>query len=168
MLRSRDSTEKVSVRFVNLTDKTVQIIWVNYVGAYVKYHNMPPHTSMDVTTYKTHPWLALDMENFDHLLMNNSFVYNPVPWREHHAHHFLTRRGITHEIPDGYEPRIMICIKLPLHSLRLIALRKVRDLLRDEEDINALGLPGKLAEDLKKAIRVKQVQKSIAMIAHGN
>ena len=49
---SLTSTERFTVRFVNTTDKTIDVIWLDFAGQQVKYHTLTPHTAWSVFTYK--------------------------------------------------------------------------------------------------------------------
>ena len=46
------STEGHSVRFVNTTDKTIDVIWLDFTGQKVTYQTLSPQTAWSVYTYK--------------------------------------------------------------------------------------------------------------------
>ena len=52
------STERFIVRFVNTTDKTIDVVWLNFTGQQVRYQTLAPHTAWSVNTYKVclHPF----------------------------------------------------------------------------------------------------------------
>ena len=44
------STERYSVRFVNTTDKTIDVIWLDFTGQKVTYQTLSPQTAWSVYT----------------------------------------------------------------------------------------------------------------------
>ena len=46
------STERFTVRFVNTTDKCVDVIWLDFEGQPVTYETLQPQTAWSVYTYK--------------------------------------------------------------------------------------------------------------------
>lgn len=158
--RSRHSFQSVFVRFKNLTNRTVKVVWVNYTGQYIKYREIPPKQYMDVNTFKTHPWMAFDSNTADQMHIDKAFIYMPKTWQEYFAHRYLPHQIIR----DGFMPRILVRITLPLYSLRHLALMTIRDNLLNPEDADGLELPQTLIEDIKKAVRHRNNQNSIPMI----
>lgn len=75
-LRSLRSVDKCHVRFVNKTTRSVDIIWVDFAGRYIKYSSLQRGQFVDITTYKTHPWAALDSNTKDHMLIGGRFRYD--------------------------------------------------------------------------------------------
>ena len=49
---SVDSTEGFTVRFVNTTDKSVDVVWLDFDGQPVTYATLHPQTAWSVYTYK--------------------------------------------------------------------------------------------------------------------
>ena len=49
---SARSTERFTVRFVNTTDKCVDVIWLDFEGQPVTYETLQPQTAWSVYTYK--------------------------------------------------------------------------------------------------------------------
>ena len=47
---SVSSTEGHSVRFVNTTDKTIDVIWLDFTGQKVKYQTLSPQTAWTIYT----------------------------------------------------------------------------------------------------------------------
>lgn len=130
--RSLNSLEKCHIRFVNLTNRNVDVIWIDYTGKYVKYQSLGRRVYFDIDTFKTHPWIAIDSNTEDRLHINGEYIYYPQ---------FYQRNS-----------RIMITVTLPLYSLRHGALLKVRSFFKNAEDVDELDLPGVIVEDLKKSI----------------
>ena len=49
---SARSTERFTVRFVNTTDKCVDVIWLDFEGQPVTYETLQPQTAWSVYTYE--------------------------------------------------------------------------------------------------------------------
>lgn len=64
-LRSNHSVERVCVKFVNLTNRVVEVIWVNYSGLFQRYTLLRKRQHVDINTFKTHPWIAVDVDTKD-------------------------------------------------------------------------------------------------------
>lgn len=156
LLRSLRSEEKAYVRFINKTDRVVEIIWLNFNGKYVRYRILGKDHYVDVNTYKNHPWIASDYNTKDRLHIEKEFVYNPKTTRE-----YLQERYPDKRIPDNYETRIRANITLPLYSLKYRSLMEVKNFFRNVEDVDKLDLPQLLAGDLKKIIEHRNSQMDI-------
>lgn len=104
-MKSQNSDHGSDVRFRNLIDSTVRIIWLNFQGHEVEHsilitpgrlflggiHDDPsrmqclvyPKFSLfnglsvceRMTTYLTHPWICRKVENGERVLINGSEVY---------------------------------------------------------------------------------------------
>lgn len=51
---SARSTKRFTVRFVNTTDKCVDVIWLDFEGQPVTYETLQPQTAWSVYTYEVH------------------------------------------------------------------------------------------------------------------
>lgn len=156
--RSFRSEDKAYVRFINKTDRVVELIWLNFNGKYVRYRILGKDHFVDVNTYKNHPWIALDMKTKDRLHIEKGFVYNPKTSRE-----YLQERYPDKRIPENYETRIRTNITLPLYSLKYRSLIEIRNHFRNVEDVDKLELPKPLAEDLKRIIEHRNSQMEVEM-----
>ena len=80
-MRSAESKTKSPVKFINTTDKNIEIFWLNYSGEEISYgtlHAAPSVPSvMDINTFVTHPWIAVDSENRQRLWLNSEEVFHP-------------------------------------------------------------------------------------------
>lgn len=150
-LRSKSSLRKVLVRFVNVTERTVRLVWINFEGRPVTYKDLKPKQTLDVTTYKTHPWMAFDVESSDKMHIDKSYIFMPKSWKDHVAN-IIFPNG---DIPDDFEPRILIRITLPLYNLKSIALKTIRNHLTRPEDALKLELPMHLIEEIRKVLQYK-------------
>jgi hypothetical protein len=61
-LRSTDSKLATSVTFVNRTQASARIYWLNYKGSREFYKELRPDQRFTQDTYATHPWVATDSE----------------------------------------------------------------------------------------------------------
>lgn len=82
LIRSPPSRGLSFVRFYNATQRTVEVIWINYEGVRVKYKTLQPNEFFDVNTYVAHPWMFQDAVTRERLNANSRHVYEPGPWYE--------------------------------------------------------------------------------------
>lgn len=80
--RSLNSLEKCYVRFINTTERCVDVFWINYSGVRVNYRLLNKGRYVDVSTYKTHPWIVKDTATKDMMLINGTYFYQPKTSRE--------------------------------------------------------------------------------------
>lgn len=154
-LRSVHSAHKSFIRFHNNTDRKVDIIWINYEGHHIKYKTLLPGSFYDVNTFSTHPWLFIDSETQDKLVVKSKEVFSPEPWYVQFSH--LKRE----EIPRRLE-RTHVYITIPLYSLRQRSLQVVRNNLSQPEDAFKLELPSSLQKELANMVRESTRTRSIA------
>lgn len=76
--KSKKSVICSLIRFYNRTERGVDIIWLNYEGARVKYKTLQSYEFVDVNTYVGHPWIFLDVESGERLVVNLKSVYEPT------------------------------------------------------------------------------------------
>ncbi|XP_044265314.1 von Hippel-Lindau disease tumor suppressor-like [Tribolium madens] len=150
--RSKASREKAFVRFINLTERTVEVIWINFTGAYVSYQLLESGGFVDVNTYKGHTWIAIDHKTRDRLQIEKQFVYYPKTTKDY-LKNLYNKDGVRWDIirPD-FEARIKCVITIPVHSLRYTCLLAIRNFLGSPEDADRLELPKQLTDDLKKVV----------------
>ncbi|KAG1655299.1 hypothetical protein FOA52_002458 [Chlamydomonas sp. UWO 241] len=55
-LASSSETEEALLQFVNESDSAVDVLWVDYAGGEVRYHQLAPGDAAPQSTYETHPW----------------------------------------------------------------------------------------------------------------
>lgn len=157
MLKSLNHNEKAYVRFINKTNRNVHVLWVNYKGEYVKYNTLGKDLYFDITTYKTHPWIAMDTVTKDRMHIGGKYVFFPVTSRE-----FISKRYPNKYVPPDFETRIRVLITLPLYSLRYAAMLAIRDRLRVSDEVDELSLPKQLIQELKTTIELRNRQSEIA------
>jgi uncharacterized protein (TIGR03437 family) len=62
-LISLNSNVSTTVDFENQTSQTVQVYWLNFMGARVLYYTLPPGMGYVQQTFVTHPWVITDSSN---------------------------------------------------------------------------------------------------------
>ncbi|XP_071517189.1 uncharacterized protein [Panulirus ornatus] len=77
VIRSLRSRQRSYVRFVNRTQRTVDVIWLDYNGVRQKYKTLIPGEAFKVNTFVTHPWIFRDAETTATLLVNSEEVFYP-------------------------------------------------------------------------------------------
>lgn len=155
VLKSEHSVYESYVRFINNSDRKVDVIWINFEGLHVKYKTLPPGAFFDVNTYATHPWVFLDSETQDRLVVKCKEVFLPEPWDVRHQH--LRRE----EFPPRPE-RTLVYITIPLYTLRQRSLQIVRDTLSQPDDAFKLEIPNSLQRELAAMVKISIKSRSIA------
>lgn len=75
--RSVHSIIESPVRFVNLTGRQVDVIWINYRGEEVLQATLMKNNRLDLNTFMTHPWIAVDSQTNERMLLNFRETYFP-------------------------------------------------------------------------------------------
>lgn len=57
-LRSVNGNVRTSIRFINKTDSTVKVYWIDYQGKRQHYFDLRANETHDQVTYVTHPWIV--------------------------------------------------------------------------------------------------------------
>lgn len=147
-LRSENSRQEAYVRFINLTQRKVEVVWINFTGGYVRYETLDKGGFFDVNTYTRHPWIAIDHDTRDRLHINKDFIYYPQTVRE-----YLLSKRPDLSLPENLPPkRIQAVITIPLYSLKYCSLLTVRNLIQNPDSVDDLELPKNLKSDLKRII----------------
>ena len=76
-LRSVHGMVESPVRFVNLTGRQVDVMWINYQGEEVLQANLKTNSRLDLNTFVTHPWIAVDSNTNERMLLNFRETYFP-------------------------------------------------------------------------------------------
>lgn len=85
--RSVHSRTGTPVRFTNHSRSRVKVFWLDYQGSQVLYSTLEPSNGFyDVNTYVTHPWIAVDEQTNQPMLLNFEKIYHPLApeYREMH------------------------------------------------------------------------------------
>jgi von Hippel-Lindau disease tumor supressor len=152
-IRSKHSMFRSFVRFINNTDRKVDVIWINFEGQHVKYKTLPPGAFFDANTYATHPWLFIDSETQDKLVVKSEEVFRPEPWYQH----------LLKEEPPRRPERTHVYITIPIYTLRERSLQVVRNNLSQPDDAFKLELPISLQRELATMVRERMTPRSIAI-----
>lgn len=143
-LKSKHSWCKSFIRFINNTDRVVDVIWINFEGQHVKYKTLPPSAFIDCNTYVTHPWMFFDSETHDKLVVKSEEVFRPEPW------YLQYQQGEDLPRKPG---RTLVYITIPVYTLRERSLQVVRNNLSQPEDAFKLELPSTLQRELASKVK---------------
>lgn len=158
-LRSVESNDKVFVKFINCTNFNITILWINYAGGYTQYSLLRRRNYVNVTTYKSHPWIAIDVDTKNHMHLNKEYVYMPKTLKD------IVREKFPNtdvKVDGNTNKRLIVKITFPLYSLKYIAILEIRSRLRLPEDVDRLELPKQLMHALKKSINERNSFKNIS------
>ncbi|KAG5884630.1 hypothetical protein JTB14_023824 [Gonioctena quinquepunctata] len=160
--RSVASDQKAYVRFVNKTDRTIELVWIDFKGQYIKYRILGKDQFVDVDTYKTHPWMALDYSTKDRLLIGDKYYYQPKTAKDYILEKYPEIGNKLCLRANLRKSRIAAFITLPLYSLKYASLLAIRNLMEETSDAEELELPKQLIEELKKTIEIRnRMQRSL-------
>ncbi|KAJ6224042.1 hypothetical protein RDWZM_002587 [Blomia tropicalis] len=59
-IRSLESRHRCMFQVYNISDRSVDVIWVDYNGEESKYVTLKPRTTFVLNTFATHPWIFRD------------------------------------------------------------------------------------------------------------
>jgi len=138
-VRSLESEIRSFVKFINCSERLVEVHWVNYEGHNVHYTNLKPGKHAMINTFKTHPWIFLDPTTGERLQVAHQEVFQPDAWFKH----INSVRDAAVSV-GRQEARIHI----PLKSLRELALWRILFLLDSKDDIYSLEIPNTLKAEL--------------------
>ncbi|XP_064103700.1 von Hippel-Lindau disease tumor suppressor-like isoform X1 [Macrobrachium nipponense] len=130
LMRSQNSVVHSYVRFMNRTQRFVDVYWLTYHGKRQKYTTLKPGSAYKINTYVSHPWIFRDAETKAKLVVNSEEVYFPRPWNE----------GAKIEGPV-VPCHVTEYIIIPVYSLKDRAIQIVRSQLRAPEDAYLLDIP---------------------------
>ncbi|XP_013413378.1 von Hippel-Lindau disease tumor suppressor-like [Lingula anatina] len=133
LLKAQTSRTYAFVRFINKTARHVDVIWLNYEGARVRYKTLSPEQWVDVNTFVGHPWIFRDSVSGDRLVVQHEAVYEPEGWN----------------IEEGWPPtRRLVSITIPVYTLKERCIQLIRRYVKDE-DISSLEIPRSLQQDIR-------------------
>lgn len=138
-IRSGRSQVHSFVRFVNQTLRNVNILWLNYEGARVRYKTLYPNQFVDVNTFVGHPWIFRDADTGDKLVVQLREVYEPIGYN----------------VMEGWPPhRRVVKISIPVYSLQERCMQVVRDLVPPDK-VDQLEIPLFLRQVIQQLIGTK-------------
>lgn len=145
-IRSVESTEVARLAIRNTTQRSVEVLWINYDSKLVRYKILKPGALFPITTYKSHPWIFREYDTG--LLMHVS--HKDILWPEAST-------------PDKFVQGVHI--HFPLFSMKTIALWKVVENIQRISDIDNLELPASLLAELRQIYRQYYIRRFI--VAYG-
>ena len=78
VIHSVESKIHSPVRFINSTGRKVNIVWLNFSGNQVSYGILDENKQLlNMNTFVTHPWIAIDEENKQRMWLNSVDVFYP-------------------------------------------------------------------------------------------
>lgn len=139
-LRSVTSTERSYARFINRTQRNVDVLWVDFQGNHRRYKVLAPGEIYKINTFVTHPWVFRDSETTAALVVNSEEVFYPKP---------ALREG--QQLVGQASPlHIPVYICIPLYSLKDRAAQVVRSCLQSPEAAYTLDIPRVLMHTIAK------------------
>lgn len=130
-VKSIESKEPVFLIIGNLTNRIINMYWVDYESKLVLYKTLKPRTGIILDTYKTHPWVFRDSNTNERMHVNHTDIF----WPE--------------SSEPNQEQRSRVLIHFPVRTLKENALWKIVQLINDGKSIDRLEIPTLLLEDLK-------------------
>uniref|UniRef100_T1J7I0 von Hippel-Lindau disease tumour suppressor beta domain-containing protein n=1 Tax=Strigamia maritima TaxID=126957 RepID=T1J7I0_STRMM len=137
-LKSGSDRLKAFVRFLNKTNRDVDVIWLNYEGQ----RTLHPEQFLDVNTYVTHPWIFRDSSSRAKLLGSREEIYQPQFWLNTMP---MVERSNNAQLKPK---RTIVYITLPVYTLKVRCLEVVRKYLNKLEDAETLCIPRTLKAEL--------------------
>ncbi|XP_029213821.1 von Hippel-Lindau disease tumor suppressor-like [Acropora millepora] len=120
------------VRFINLTGRQVDVIWINYQGQEVLKASLSRRDNrLDCNTFMTHPWIAVDPKTNERMLLNFKETYFPSQ---------PEIKGMDFQRRKAYALRTQVKITLPVYSLEEYCIKALRRIV-SPQNINKLPLP---------------------------
>lgn len=99
LLKSKKSVRCSFLRFVNKTNRNVDVVWVNYEGARVRYKTLSPDQYLDINTFAGHPWIFFDSETGDRMVVQLKEIFEPVAWNSEGSNWPPQRKVVNITIP---------------------------------------------------------------------
>lgn len=133
-LRSQEFNEPARILIKNVTQRPVDILWINYEAKLIRYRLLRSGDEVQINTFKTHPWIFRDY--LTGLLMHTN--HKEVLWPE---------------ASTEKRPIQRVFIHFPLQSLKTIALWATVLRVRNHSEIARMEIPQTLRTDLETLFR---------------
>lgn len=133
-LRSQEFNEPARILIKNITQRPVDILWINYEAKLVRYRLLRSGDEVQINTFKTHPWIFRDY--LTGLLM--------------HTNH---REVLWPEPSTEKRPIQRVYIHFPVQSLKTVALWATVLRVRNINEISHMEIPQTLRTDLETLFR---------------
>ncbi|CAK9294770.1 unnamed protein product [Gordionus sp. m RMFG-2023] len=129
-LKSAPSEQETFVCFRNETDLSIDVYWINYKGARVKYKTLTPSQTLDVITFVGHPWIFVINGTGQRVLANKKLIFKPKCYIHPITHHMV---------------RKLVSLTIPIYSLKECCFNSLK-----HKNQNSLPLPPQLSNEFKK------------------
>lgn len=137
---SKEWNNSVLVRFINKTNKIIDVYWINYRSCWVYYQTLNPNCILLVNTFVSHPWIFRDRKRGELMHVANKSIYFPESKADE----------------NGTPMRQSIIICFPFRTLKMSALFEIAATINAVDDIDGLKIPQQLIRNLKDLYIKKQ------------
>ncbi|XP_039276280.1 uncharacterized protein LOC111058866 isoform X2 [Nilaparvata lugens] len=73
------SNEAANVRFYNVTQQQIEVLWINFAGRLQRYVTLEGDASVDVNTYVNHLWVFRDTFTHTEYLADGQLLFHVTP-----------------------------------------------------------------------------------------
>ena len=152
--RSGDSSHVVYVRFANVSQRHVRLVWLDFEGKAVASRVLAPDSAHSLVTYFSHPWLFFDVDTDERLFAVNADGSKSAVFEADAFINGLERERKYEEkrIDDFRQGKALICVFIDsaVDKLRTLAFKKLRSCLRRKEDCFGLEVPQAIQFELAR------------------
>ncbi|XP_050083792.1 protein Vhl [Anopheles aquasalis] len=134
-VKSVQSEIRSFIKYINTTQRTVAVEWVDYNGIACNFRVLQPQEFCLINTYVTHPWRFRDNETGEQMHVRGQPVYMPDPWFNNFD-------------ANGKPTRKEVRIHFPLRTLRDNCLWRITELVPGENALRELEIPRILVDEL--------------------
>lgn len=142
-LRSVNSLSPSLLRFVNISHRDVNIVWLDYQGRGITYNCLSHKKSFDINTYVSHPWIVRDAKTNDPMMLLHGQSVVKVLWPQGDTNNDIqnnNNQAISRR-------RRLVFITLPVYSLKDRCFQVMREVGINNEDVKALTIPRSLQSE---------------------
>jgi len=152
--RSHVSRHAIKLAVTNRSGKDVKLIWRDYAGQRQEHAELKEAHRLVVTTYGSHPWEVETLEGQKSV----GFAWPPERWSYFEAYRYLqhqrqerriSREEVESIVAGGKTLEVEVVERyLQPQKLRPLLLRWIADRPLTKDQVEGLGLPGTLADEL--------------------
>lgn len=135
VVRSKESNQKVYLRFSNLTKRPIAIAWRDFQGVRRHYMRLKPNEAYVVDSFVTHPWEFTDAATKERYCVKNKHIFRAPP------------------SIGGMMYRTNWNVTIGVRTLRHTALLAMATRIQRPELVPELGLPRGLETELQELVR---------------
>lgn len=129
--KSEPSIYPSYIRFINRTERRVDVIWIDYQAKPQYSNTLGPSQFLDVNTFVGHPWIFKDTDTAEHMVVQRKIFYLPKR---------LPQRPV----------RRCVNITLPVYPLKIRCFQVFKKLLQNRNKILELEIPSSLKRELEE------------------